>query len=221
MTGKKIAIVGYSTRLPGESGGGLWENLRAGVDLVTNIPADRFGVETYFHPGKAQPGTFYTTRAGTIGEIATFDAEFFGISPREAEQLDPQQRLLLEMAWEAFETGGIKPTSVRGGRGGVFIGFSGSDWSYRRADDLASLDATSMTGQTGSVAANRISYQFDLRGPSVAVDTACSSSLVAFHQACQSIETGESEFALTGGIALHLHPYAFVGFAREIGRAHV
>ena len=214
MTGKKIAIVGYSTRLPGESGGGLWENLRAGVDLVTNIPADRFGVETYFHPGKAQPGTFYTTRAGTIGEIATFDAEFFGISPREAEQLDPQQRLLLEMAWEAFETGGIKPTSVRGGRGGVFIGFSGSDWSYRRADDLASLDATSMTGQTGSVAANRISYQFDLRGPSVAVDTACSSSLVAFHQACQSIETGESEFALTGGIALHLHPYAFVGFAR-------
>ncbi|MEZ5586110.1 MAG: SDR family NAD(P)-dependent oxidoreductase [Sedimenticolaceae bacterium] len=214
MSGKKIAIVGYATRLPGASGAGLWENLRAGVDLVTNIPGDRFGVQAFYHPGKVQPGTFYTTRAGTIGEIGLFDAEFFGISPREAEQLDPQQRLLLEMAWEAFETGGIKPSSVRGGRGGVFIGFSGSDWSYRRADDLAALDATSMTGQTGSVAANRISYQFDLRGPSVAVDTACSSSLVAFHQACQSIEAGESDFALTGGIALHLHPYAFVGFAR-------
>jgi acyl transferase domain-containing protein/NADPH:quinone reductase-like Zn-dependent oxidoreductase/acyl carrier protein len=209
-----IAVVGYAARLPGGGLETVWQNLLAGTDLVTEIPSDRWGVEGTLHPGRSHPATFYTRRAGTIGDISGFDAAFFGISPREAEQLDPQQRLLLELTWEAFEHGGIRPSALRGSRSGVFIGFSGSDWSYRRADDLAALDATSMTGQTGSVAANRISYQFDLRGPSVAVDTACSSSLVAFHQACQSIASGESELALAGGVTLHLHPYAFVGFAR-------
>lgn len=210
----RIAVVGYSARLPGGEPEALWRSLLAGKDLVSEIPADRWGVESTLHPGRMHPGTFYSRRAGNIGDISGFDAAFFGISPREAEQLDPQQRLLLELTWEAFEHGGIRPSAVRGSRAGVFIGFSGSDWSYRRADDLAALDATSMTGQTGSVAANRISYQFDFRGPSLAVDTACSSSLVAFHQACQSILSGESELALAGGVALHLHPYAFVGFSR-------
>jgi acyl transferase domain-containing protein len=210
----RIAIVGAAWRLPGEDQGPLWSSLLAGRDLVTQVPEDRWSQGAYRHPGKFFPGTTYTSAAGTLGDVGGFDAGFFGISPREAEQMDPQQRLLLEMAWEAFESAGIPPSSIRGERGSVFIGFSGSDWSYRRTDHLASLDATSMTGMTGSVAANRISYLFDLRGPSVAVDTACSSSLVAFHQACQSIASGDSTFALAGGIALHLHPYAFVGFSR-------
>jgi acyl transferase domain-containing protein/NADPH:quinone reductase-like Zn-dependent oxidoreductase/NAD(P)-dependent dehydrogenase (short-subunit alcohol dehydrogenase family)/acyl carrier protein len=210
----KVAIVGVAWRLPGQEQGPLWSSLVAGRDLVTRVPEDRWSQDAYGHPSKSAPGSAYSAAAGTLGKIDGFDAAFFGISPREAEQLDPQQRLLLEMAWEAFESAGIPPSSVKGERGGVFIGFSGSDWSYRRADDLASLDATSMTGQTGSVAANRISYQFDLRGPSIAVDTACSSSLVAFHQACQSISSGESTLALAGGISLHLHPYAYVGFSR-------
>jgi len=210
----KIAVIGYAYRLPGTNSTNLWPDLWNERNLVGTVPVDRWAQDSNFHPHKNQSGTAYSSAAGTIGDVSGFDASFFGISPREAEQLDPQQRLLLEMSWEAFESGGIAPSSVRKQAGGVFIGFSGSDWSYRRADDLCSLDATSMTGQTGSVAANRISYNFDLTGPSVAVDTACSSSLVAFHQACRSIETGESEFALTGGISLHLHPYAFVGFSR-------
>jgi acyl transferase domain-containing protein/NADPH:quinone reductase-like Zn-dependent oxidoreductase/acyl carrier protein len=214
MASSKIAIVGLATRLPGGPLNDLWHKLCAGEDLVTTIPSDRWSLDSFLHPDKSHAGTFYSRRAGSIGDVSGFDAEFFGISPREAEQLDPQQRILLELAWEAFEDAGIPPSVVRGADGGVFIGFSGSDWSYRRADDLAAFDANSMTGQTGSVAANRISYQFDLRGPSLAVDTACSSSLVAFHQACQSVASGESAFALAGGITLHLHPLAFVGFAR-------
>jgi phthiocerol/phenolphthiocerol synthesis type-I polyketide synthase C len=82
------------------------------------------------------------------------------------------------------------------------------------ADDLAVVDSTSATGNTASIAANRISYAFDLRGPSMAIDTACSSSLVAFHQACRSILSGESTHALAGGISLHLHPYGFLVFAK-------
>ncbi len=103
---------------------------------------------------------------------------------------------------------------MKGSQCAVYIGFSSSDYAYRRLDDLASIDSTVMTGNTASIAANRLSYFFDLRGPSMAVDTACSSSMVAFHQACQSIRSGESSQALVGGISLHLHPFSFVGFSK-------
>jgi acyl transferase domain-containing protein/NADPH:quinone reductase-like Zn-dependent oxidoreductase/short-subunit dehydrogenase/acyl carrier protein len=211
---KRIAIVGFSFRLPGVGPDGFWESLEAGRDLVTRVPEDRWAQESYFHPRKTEPGKSYTFAAGTLGDVTGFDAGFFGISPREAAQIDPQQRLLLELTWEALERGGIRPSSLRGSGCAVYIGFSGSDHSYRRSDDLASIDASMMSGNTGSVAANRISYQFDLRGPSMAVDTACSSSLVAFHQGCQSIRAGESPMALVGGVSLHLHPFAFIGFSK-------
>ena len=210
----RIAIVGAAYRMPGVGSGGLWQALMNGRDLVSSVDPHRWAQDPYLHPRKGQPGTSYTFAAGSLGDIAGFDAAFFGISPREAEQMDPQQRLLLEMAWEAFENARMPSSLIRGRQCGVYIGLSSVDYAYRRADDLASLDATTMTGNTGSIAANRISYVFDLRGPSMAVDTACSSALVALHQACQSIRHGESDVALVGGISLHLHPYAFVGFSK-------
>ena len=96
----------------------------------------------------------------------------------------------------------------------MFLGISGLDYGMRVLDDLASITAHMMTGNTMSVAANRLSYVFDLHGPSVAVDTACSSSLVALHQACAALRAGEASAALVGGINLLLHPYPFVGFTK-------
>src|SRR6266478_6957595 len=214
-----VAIVGVAHRLPGADGAalsscGLWQALIEGKDLVTSVDSSRWSIETYSHPRKSEPGTSYTFAAGSIGDISGFDASFFGISPREAEQMEPQQRLLLELAWEAFEDAGIRPSTIRGSDWGVYLGMSAVDHSYRLADDLAGVAATTMTGNTASIAANRISYVFDLRGPSMVVDTACSSSLVAFHQACQSIRGGESAAALVGGVSLHLHPYGFIGFSK-------
>ena len=211
---RPVAVVGFAYRLPGVGAADLWEALSQGEDLVTAVAPERFSQARSFHPNKHEPGCSYTFAAGSVGDIAGFDAAFFGISPREAEQMDPQQRMLLEMSWEAFESGGIKPSTFKGSKCAVFIGYSGSDYSYRRADDLAALDASSMTGNTGSIAANRISYFYDLRGPSMAVDTACSSSLVAMHQACQSIRANEVDQAITGAICLHAHPFAFVGFSK-------
>ncbi len=210
----RIAVVGSSFRMPQVGGEGFWEALIAGKNLVSTVDPARWAQDSLLHPRKSEPGSSYTFAAGSLGDVAGFDAAFFGISPREAEQMDPQQRLLLEMSWEAFENGGIRPSSIRGQRCGVYVGLSSIDYAYRRADDFASIDATTMTGNTGSIAANRISYIFDLRGPSMTVDTACSSSLVALHQACQSIRHGECESALVGGISLHLHPYAFIGFSK-------
>lgn len=211
---KRIAIVGGSFRFPGTQPGQHWDDLLHGRDLVTTVDASRWAKDAFYHPNKAHGGTAYTFAAGSIGDVNGFDAGFFGISPREASQMDPQQRLLLEMSWEALENSGIPPSSLRGSRCGVFIGIASADYSYRLADDLAAVDSSVATGNTASIAANRLSYFFDLHGPSMAIDTACSSSLVAFHQACQSIVSGESVAALTGGISLHYHPYGFIIFSK-------
>ena len=122
---RSIAVIGFAYRLPGVGGNGLWEALSQGKDLVTSVEATRWSQDRNFHPNKNEPGCSYTFAAGSIGDIAGFDAGFFGISPREAEQMDPQQRLLLEMSWEAFESGGIKPSAFQGSRCAVFIGYSG------------------------------------------------------------------------------------------------
>ena len=211
---KRVAITGFSFRFPSTDISRYWQDLINGRDLVTEVEPQRWAQETLLHPNKKHPGTSYTFAAGSIGDISTFDAGFFGISPREASLMDPQQRLLLEMSWEAMENSGIKPSSLRGSQCGVFIGIASSDYSYRLADDLAAIDSSVATGNTASIAANRISYFFDLCGPSMAIDTACSSSMVALHQACRSILSGESIQSFAGGISLHLHPYGFLIFSK-------
>ncbi|MEF8756269.1 MAG: SDR family NAD(P)-dependent oxidoreductase [Accumulibacter sp.] len=210
----RIAITGHSFRMPGTTAETYWQDLLDGRDLVGTVDPQRWHLATFLHPRKDHPGTSYTFAAGSIGDVTTFDAAFFGISPREAALMDPQQRLLLEMSWEALENSGTPPSRLRGSRCGVFIGIASADYSFRMADDLAVADSTMATGNTASIAANRISYVFDLRGPSMAIDTACSSSLVALHQACRAIASGEVSQALAGGINLHLHPYGFIGFAK-------
>ncbi|MGT0191963.1 SDR family NAD(P)-dependent oxidoreductase [Burkholderia pyrrocinia] len=213
---KKIAIVGMACRFPGGVGGAddFWRLLRDERDAVTEIPADRFGTDFYQHPSKREPGKSYTFSAGVVDNVAGFDAAFFGISPREAAQMDPQQRLLLELAWEAFEDAGVRPADMRGSNCGVFVGAASMDYGNRNMDDLNVIDPYSATGNTLSIASNRVSYLFDLRGPSMSVDTACSSSLVALHQAVKALQSCEADMALAGGVNLLLHPFGFVSFSK-------
>ena len=196
-----------------------------GRDLVTQVDASRWERAEFLHPDKANPATSYTFAAGSLGDVSAFDAGFFNISPREAAVMDPQQRLLLEMCWETFENAGIKPSSLRGSNCGVYLGIASVEQAYRLVEDMASIDAATATGNTMSIAANRLSFFYDLRGPSMAIDTACSSSLVAFHQACQAILSGDIDQAVTGGISLHMHPFGFMIFAKasmlsRTGRCH-
>ncbi|MFL9910543.1 SDR family NAD(P)-dependent oxidoreductase [Paraburkholderia sp. RL17-337-BIB-A] len=213
---KPIAIVGMACRFPGRVNGPdeFWSLLRDEKDAITQIPADRFGTDFYQHPSKREPGKSYTFAAGVLDDIAGFDAAFFGISPREAQQMDPQQRLLLELAWETFEDAGVRPRDMEGSNCAVYIGVASPDYGNRFVDDLNAVDPYSATGNTLSIASNRLSYLFDLRGPSVSVDTACSSSLVALHQACQALQSGDAEMALAGGVNLLLHPFGFVTFSK-------
>ncbi|NVN56284.1 SDR family NAD(P)-dependent oxidoreductase [bacterium Scap17] len=211
---RRVAIIGAASRFPGTTQATLWDDLLAGKDMVTEVADDRWSKESLSHPDKKAPGMSYSFAAGSLGDITGFDPAFFGISPREAASMDPQQRILLEMSWEAIEHAGIPAEKMRGSRCGVFMGIASLDYSYRMADDLSAIGPNTATGNTSSVASNRLSYAFDLHGPSLSLDTACSSSLVAFHQACQSIRSGETDMALTGGISLHLHPYGFLIFSK-------
>ncbi len=203
-------------RFPGEADSpeAYWDVLKNGKDLVTEVSSERWGTNFYQHPDKKEPGKSYTFAAGVLPKVDEFDASFFGISPREAAQMDPQQRLLLELTWEALEDGHQIPETLAGSDCAVYIGIASTDYAHRRMDDLSSLDPYSMTGNTASIASNRISYIFDLHGPSVSVDTACSSSLVALHQACNAIWNGDAATAITGGVNMLLHPFGFVGFSK-------
>jgi len=211
---RRVAIIGAASRFPGTTQATLWDDLLAGKDMVTEVADDRWSKESLSHPDKKAPGMSYSFAAGSLGDITGFDPAFFGISPREAASMDPQQRMLLEMSWEAIEHAGIPAEKLRGSCCGVFMGIASLDYSYRMADDLSAIGPNTATGNTSSVASNRLSYAFDLHGPSLSLDTACSSSMVAFHQACQSIRSGETDMALTGGISLHLHPYGFLIFSK-------
>lgn len=213
---RKIAIIGCAFRFPGNLAdeSEFWQALQSGSDLVTEVESSRWSTEVLRHAKRSEPGRSVTFSAGVLSRIDEFDADFFGISPREAAWIDPQQRLLLELAWEAMENAGLPASQLAGSDCAVYVGISGLDYGTRALDDLASFSAHSMTGSTLSIAANRLSYVFDLHGPSMAIDTACSSSLVALHQACNCLQSGDASVALVGGVNLLAHPYPFVGFTK-------
>ena len=212
-----LAIIGIGCRFPGEANDpeSFWKLLRTEVDAVTEIPEDRWAIEKYYHPEPGAPGKTYSRWGGFIKGIDQFEPECFGISPSEASYMDPQHRLLLEVAWEALEDAGQVIDRQVGMNAGVFIGISTSDYAQIQLspNDNCLVDAHTATGGVFSIAANRISYCLNLRGPSMAVDTACSSSLVAADLACRSLWNGESDLALAGGVNIIIGPGPFVAFS--------
>ena len=213
-----IAIIGIGCRFPGaKNPEAFWQLLRDGIDAITEVPVDRWNLHDYYDPNQGVPGKMSTRWGGFLEEVDQFDPRFFKISPRETAQMDPQQRLLLEVAWEALEHAGQVPDKLAGSQTGVFIGISSNDYARLQAggsSDLMRLDAYTGTGNAHSIAANRISYLLDLRGPSLAVDTACSSSLVSVHLACQSLRNGECNLALAGGVNIILTPDLTITFSQ-------
>ena len=215
MSDGAIAVVGAACQFPGADDiEEFWQLLASASDAVSRVGDERWSTRFYYHPNRNEPGKSYTWSAGLISGVDLFEPSFFGISPREAGQMDPQQRLLLELVWHALEDAGIPPSKWAGSSVGVYIGASATDYSDLRLGDPAGADSYFMTGSTLSILANRISYVFDLRGPSLSVDTACSSSLVALHHACEAIRGKRIASAIVGGVNLLLSPYPFIGFSR-------
>lgn len=212
-----IAIVGLSTRLPGDMNtpDETWAALMEGRDAITDLPEGRWS-EFLEEPRLAERVAKARTRGGYLKDIKGFDSEFFAVAKTEADNIDPQQRMALELTWEALEHARIPASSLRGEAVGVYVGSSTNDYSFLAVSDPTVAHPYAITGTSSAIIANRVSYFYDFRGPSVTIDTACSSSLVAIHQGVQALRNGEADVAIAGGVNALITPMVTLGFD-EIG----
>ncbi|WDZ63579.1 SDR family NAD(P)-dependent oxidoreductase [Paenibacillus polymyxa] len=207
-----IAIVGISGRYPGaEDVQQYWDNLALGKNSIIEIPKDRWDVSQYYDPRPAQEGKINCKWLGVLEDMEYFDPLFFNISPTEAEGMDPQQRIFMQEAYKAIEDAGYSGSQLGNKKCGVYLGILNNEYSMLRYKHQAQF--TNTTGNSNAIAAARISYFLNLKGPAISVDTACSSSLVATHLACQALSNGEIEMALVGGVSLYLTPESYVGMS--------
>ncbi|WP_437836523.1 SDR family NAD(P)-dependent oxidoreductase [Sorangium sp. So ce1153] len=225
-----VAIVGLSGRYPQAADvHEYWENLKAGRDCITEIPATRWDHSAYFDPEKGKVGKSYSKWGGFIDGVDEFDAVFFNISPRDAGFLDPQERLFLHCVYETLEDAGYTREALRQNRAsgragdvGVFVGVMYEEYQLYGAQ-AQTLGAAYALGGNASSIANRVSYFCDFHGPSLAVDTMCSSSLTAIHLAVRSLQAGDCEVAIAGGVNVSVHPNKYLAlsqaqFASSTGR---
>ncbi|MFC8450007.1 type I polyketide synthase [Kitasatospora sp. NPDC057223] len=211
----EVAVVGMGCRFPGaDDPEQLWENLIAQLDSITVVPAERFDVGADYDPTPGVPGRTASRHGGFVADPFSFDYGFFGISPAEARVIDPQQRLLLHATWEAFEDAGIRPSTLAGTHAGVFIGQATAEYSEATRSDTGPNVRDVAGSRLRAVTAGRLSFAFDLFGPSVVLDTACSSSLVAVHQARQSLLAGECDLALAGGVNFVISPHDAIAYSQ-------
>jgi acyl transferase domain-containing protein len=210
-----VAVVGLHGRFPGAVDvRSFWDNLRQRRDPITKIPPDRWDWEELYGEPVDGAACTYANTGAFAPFVDRFDARFFDIMPREAESMDPQQRLFLQTSFAALEDAGFAPKELAGGRVGVFVGVGYPDYPLLMREDGAPFDAYRGTGIAPTAIANRVSFALNLRGPSETIDTACSGSLVAIHRAIQSLQLGESEIAIAGGVNLLLGPDLFIAFAQ-------
>ncbi|GAA2835648.1 beta-ketoacyl synthase N-terminal-like domain-containing protein [Kitasatospora sp. CM 4170] len=208
-----IAVIAVTGRYPGAPDvEALWRNLRDGVRSTGEVPADRWDWRAHFDPHRGRPGRTHGRWGGFLDGVAEFDAELFHVLPLDAAHLDPQERLFLQTCWHLLEQAGMLGPTTHEPETGVFVGSMNHTYGKIGATRWPLGELTGPNSAPWSIA-NRVSYFFDLHGPSFAVDSACSSSLTAVHLACESLRRGECRTAIAGGVNLILHPAHLVGLS--------
>ncbi|KAJ5533539.1 Acyl transferase/acyl hydrolase/lysophospholipase [Penicillium frequentans] len=215
-----IAVIGMGCRFSGDASSleGFWNMIRQGRTGHCKVPSSRYEASGWHHPNHDRKGAINHDSGFFLKEDPSrFDAPFFSITAKEAAGMDPVQRLLLEVAYEAFEDGGVPMESLPGSRTAVFSGCMTNDYELLSTSDIHDMPHNSATGNGRTMLANRLSWFFDLRGPSVMLDTACSSSLTALHLATQALRANECDMALITGASLILHP----NFTQRLSYMHM
>lgn len=218
-----IAIVGVSGRYPlANDLDEFWENLKQGKDCITEIPKERWDALKYYDKELGKEGKTRSKWGGFIDDVDKFDPLFFNLSPKEAEFMDPQERLFVETAWHSFEDAGYTREQLSQKTVGVFAGVMYGEYQLYGAEETAKGNTLALSSSYAAIA-NRVSYLFNLHGPSITIDTMCSSSLTSIHLACESIKRGECNVAIAGGVNVSIHPnkYLILGqcnFASSDGR---
>ncbi|MBR3771445.1 MAG: polyketide synthase dehydratase domain-containing protein, partial [Clostridium sp.] len=212
---EEIAIIGMSGIMPdSDNMDEFWDNLIAGRDMVSEIPADRWDYHKYYGDPITERNKTNVKYAGFMRNVDKFDPAFFGISPLEAELMDPQQRIFLETTWNTILDAGYNPEDLSDSYTGVFVGVGGLDYLELIRESETDIQAQSSTGISHCLVPNRVSFFFNFHGPSEPVNTACSSSLVAIHNAVRSIQRGECEQAIAGGVNVIASPSTFISFSK-------
>jgi 3-oxoacyl-(acyl-carrier-protein) synthase/acyl carrier protein/NADP-dependent 3-hydroxy acid dehydrogenase YdfG/SAM-dependent methyltransferase len=207
----KTRISGMAARLPDATSlDEFWQNISEGRDSFRMVPKRRWDAESRLNENPSLQGGAYTNRGAFIEDIECFDHGFFRIIPSEAERMDPQERVFLEVAYNAFLDAGHTMASLRGRNVGVFLGVMNGAYSWFVPEDENAAKPTSLFWSI----ANRVSYSFDLKGPSMAIDTACSSSMTALHLARQALASGDCDMALVGGVNMIVHPNQYENLCR-------
>lgn len=226
-TYEPIAVVGMGCRFPGgiNNPSDYWKVLENGIDAISDVPKDRWNHEYYYSDDRTEEGSIISPQGGFIDNVKCFDYSFFGISANEANSMDPQQRIALQVVWESFEQGGIDISKWSDKLVGVFMGSFTADYQFIQQLEPLDYSVYTPTGMTNTMLSNRISHTFNFKGPSMSIDTACSASLTSIHQACRSLQMGDSDLAVSGGSMLMLVPDFQIGetktgFLSKTGRCH-
>lgn len=206
-----IAIVGMHAYLPRSKNiQEFWQHLLNGEDLVTEIPAQRWNWRDYYGDSKTDPTKTNSKWGAFLDDVDTFDAAFFNISAREANLMDPQHRLMLEVVWHTIEDAGYDPSTFSGKQVGLFLGVEFNEYQTLIQSRKQIFHGHVATGNSHALLANRVSYFFNLQGPSEVINTTCSSSLVAIHNAVNALRNSQCEAAIAGAVSLILSPDTYI-----------
>jgi acyl transferase domain-containing protein/thioesterase domain-containing protein len=216
-----IAIIGLAGRYPGAKNvAEFWNNLHDGKDCITEIPTTRWDHSLYFDEDKNKVGKTYCKWGGFIEGVEYFDSLFFNISPREAMILDPQERIFMECVHATLEDAGYTRESIShnqelglDGNVGVFVGVMYEEYQLYGVQEQINGTPIALSGNSSSIA-NRVSYFFNLHGPSISLDTMCSSSLTAIHLGCKSLQQGACELVIAGGVNISIHPNKYLSIGQ-------
>ncbi|XP_033751244.1 phthiocerol/phenolphthiocerol synthesis polyketide synthase type I PpsD-like [Pecten maximus] len=210
-----FAIVGVGCKFPGADNlDEFWRVLLNGENHVIEIPPERWNVDAFYNEDPMEPGKTNVRRAGFIRKYDMWDNKLFGVSQVETARIDPQQRYVLDCVHMAMEDGGITREDLNETDTGVYIGAMNDDYRESANDELTAMTNYTLTGSSLSIIAARVSYIYNLLGPSMCIDTACSSSLVAIHLAIQAIKSGDCKAAICGGVNSILYPHIFVPLSK-------
>lgn len=220
-----IAIIGMSGLFAGSTDlDSFWNNLIEQKDLIIEIPQERFDYNIWFDPEFQKQNQMYCKWGSFINNADYFDSDFFNISRREAEAMDPQLRKLLQVLYCTTEDAGYS-SKIHGTNTGMYVGACYRDFFYEMGYSNENVDIYDGTGNALTMLANRPSYYFDLKGPSMSIDTACSSSLVALHLAIKALREKECDMAFVAGVNLILSSWRYryfcsIGALSPTGRCH-
>jgi polyketide synthase PksM len=222
---KDIAIIGVHGVFPGaDDPQEFWNKIYQKDNLIKEIPIDHFDYKPWYNPEKGVEDMLYTKWGSFINNVDQFDADFFNISRVEAEMMDPQLRYLLQVLYHTIEDAGAVNV-IKGSNTGLYVGVCFHDYAQEIDRINLKVNPHDGTGNAATMLANRPSFYFDLKGPSIVIDTACSSSLIAIHTACKAIQNNECDQALVAGTNLllssvHYRYFSSIGALSATGRCH-